>query len=235
MASNGKPQFAKQIFQSQSKGGLAAAVNAAVGQDKTALTRGSPASVQPAPHQNAAQSREAITKTTRTKKHGSSKRKTVHLVLWVKPIVKAALQRIAEQEGLSMSRAGGALLERALQQTIDMHYHALLEPIIRHEIQQQMQGISNRLAFLLARTAFASEQTRAIVANILGRQSGMTTDELKHILTMTKRSAHGTLTRRNPEFEELIAAMKQWVEHAEQEPRTAEQNLTDRGTPTNAV
>jgi hypothetical protein len=56
-------------------------------------------------------------KTTRAKKHGSTKRKTVHLVLWVNPIVKAELQRIAEQEGLSMSRA-----ERAtkLMSDIDM-------------------------------------------------------------------------------------------------------------------
>jgi cytoskeletal protein RodZ len=32
----------------------------------------------------------------RTKKHGNTKRKAVHLVLWVNPIVKAALMRSAE-------------------------------------------------------------------------------------------------------------------------------------------
>ena len=220
MASNGTPQSERNVFSRQPNGVVAAAVNASVVQDKTALTRGSPASPQPAPPHKAAQSRAVSNKTTRAKKHGSSKRKTVHLVLWVNPIIKAELQRIATEEGLSMSRAGGALLARALQQNIDMQYHALLEPIIRHEIQQQMQGISNRLAWLLARNAFAAEQTRAIATNILGRQSGMTEETLKHILARTKRTAHGILTRRNPEVEELIAAVKQWVDNAEKDQPT---------------
>jgi hypothetical protein len=81
-----------------------------------------------------------------------------------------------------------------------------------------MQGISNRLAWLLARNAFASEQTRSLVTNILGRQSGMTEETLKTILVMTKRSAKGNLTRRNPELLELIEAVKQWVDDEEKEP-----------------
>jgi hypothetical protein len=81
-----------------------------------------------------------------------------------------------------------------------------------------MQGISNRLAFLLARTAFSSEQTRFIATNILGRQDGMTEETLKTILAMTKRTAQGNLTRRNPELEELIAAIKQWLDDDKNEP-----------------
>jgi CRISPR/Cas system-associated protein Cas7 (RAMP superfamily) len=46
----------------------------------------------------------------------------------------------------------------------------------------------------------------------------MTEETLKTILTMTKRSAKGNLTRRNPELEELIAAIKQWLDHDEHEP-----------------
>jgi hypothetical protein len=212
MPSNGNHQFVRQVFSLQSNGAAGGAGGRFGVQDKTALTRGSPASDQPAPLPKPAQSREVNNNPQRSKKHGSTKRKTVH------PIVKAELQRIATEEGLSMSRAGGALLARALQQNIDMQYHALLAPIIRHEIQQQMQGISNRLAWLLARTAFAAEQTRAIATNILGRQGDMTEETLKHILARTKRTAHGILTRRNPEVEELIAAVKQWLDHEEQEP-----------------
>jgi hypothetical protein len=218
MAGNGNPQLLTQVFPLQSNGAAGKRFDASVVQDKTALTRGSPASDQPEPLPKPAQSHPLNNNPQRSKKHGSTKRKTVHLVLWVNPIIKAELQRIATEEGLSMSRAGGALLARALQQNIDMQYHALLEPIIRHEIQQQMQGISNRLAWLLARTAFAAEQTRAIATNILGRQGDMTEETLKHILARTKRTAHGILTRRNPEVEELIAAIKQWLDHEEQEP-----------------
>jgi hypothetical protein len=84
-----------------------------------------------------------------------------------------------------------------------------------------MNARDTRLAWLLVRVAFASEQTRAIAANILGRQQGMTEETLKTILAMTKRSAHAQLTRRNPALAELLVAVKQWVGQAENEPTTA--------------
>jgi hypothetical protein len=93
MASNGNPQFLKQIFSQQSNGAVIERLQRFGGQDKTALTRGRAASRQPEPVHKAAQSRGVNTKAQRTKKHGSNKRKTVHLVLWVNPIVKAELQQ----------------------------------------------------------------------------------------------------------------------------------------------
>jgi hypothetical protein len=122
MASNKNPQFLRNVFSLQSNGAAGEAGRRFGGQDKTALTRGSAATPQPEPHTKPARSQPLNNKPQRIKKHGSSKRKTVHLVLWVNPIVKAELQRIADQEGLSMSRAGGALLSRVLQQNIDMRY-----------------------------------------------------------------------------------------------------------------
>jgi hypothetical protein len=198
MASNGKPQFLRQIFQQQPKVVVAEAVNAAVRQDKTALTRGSPASAQPEPHQKAARSQPLNNNPKRAKNHGSTKRKTVHLVLWVKPIVKAELQRLADGEGLSLSKTGGTLLERALQQHIDMQYNALLTPVIERTIKKEIRSLSNRLAMLLARTLFASEQTRSLTTNILGRQPGVNEDLLKHILAMSQKAAKGTLSRKTP-------------------------------------
>ena len=209
MASNGKPQFLKDIFLQQSKGGLAAAVNASVGQDKTALTRGSPASHQPEPLPKAAQSRPLNNKTPRSKKHGSTKRKTVHLVLWVKPIVKAELKRIADQEGLSLSKAAGTMLARALDGHMDRHYNTLLTPVIESAINKEIRSYSNRIATLVARTLFASEQTRSLTTNILGRQPGITEDLLKHILAMSQKAAKGNLTRKTPP--ELIDAIEQWL------------------------
>jgi hypothetical protein len=209
MASNGKPQFFKNIFPQQSNGAAGEAGDASVRQDKTALTRGSPAAPQPAPLPNPARSHPLNNYPQRAKNHGSTKRKTVHLVLWVNPIVKAELQRIAEQEGLSMSRAGGALLARALQQHIDMRYSAFLTPVIETAIKKEIRSLSNRLAMLLARTLFASEQTRSLTTNILGRQPGVNEDLLKHILSMSQKAAKGTLSRKTPP--ELIAAIEQWL------------------------
>jgi hypothetical protein len=209
MASNGKPQFLKNIFQNQSKAVFADAVDASVVQDKTALTRGRTASRQPEPRHKAAQSCVMSKLAERSKKHGSSRRKTVHLVLWVNPIVKAQLQRLADREGLSMSKAGGVLLSRALQQNIDMQYNALLTPVIETAIKKEIRSFSNRIAMLLARTLFASEQTRSLTTNILGRQPGITEDLLKHILAMSQKAAKGNLSRKTPP--ELVTAIEQWL------------------------
>jgi hypothetical protein len=218
MASNRKPQLLRQIFSQQSNVAAAEAVDASVRQDKGRISSARTGTPQLAPHEKPPRPHSLNTATARSKKKPIPKRQTVHLTLWVDPIVKAELQRLAAQEGLTVSKTGAAFLEQALQNNVDMHYSALLEPIIRHEIHKQMQGISNRLAFLLARTAFSSEQTRSLATNILGRQSGMTEETLKTILAMTKRTAKGNLTRRNPELEELISAIKQWLDHDENEP-----------------
>jgi hypothetical protein len=220
MASNGNHQSAKNIFSRQPNGGVAETLDASVEQDKTALTRGSPASPQPEPPQKAAQSHALNNNPQRAKKHGSTKRKTVHLVLWVKPIVKAELQRIADQEGLSLSKAAGTLLARALDGHMDRNYNALLTPIIETAIDKRMRARDARLAWLLVRVAFDAGQTRSLVTNILGRQSGMTEETLKTILAMSQRTAKGNITRRTPQLTELMEVVEKWLlaEHDEKAP-----------------
>jgi hypothetical protein len=176
------------------------------------------ASGQPAAGTHAPRAKPLHPNGTRSPNGNTAKTTTVHLDLWVSPIVKAELKCIAEQEGLSMSATGAGLLEGAIRQKLHLQQGVLLQPLIKQAIRDQMQGISNRLAFLLARNAFSSEQTRSLATNILGRQSGMTEETLKTILEMTKRTAKGNLTRRNPELEELIAAIKQWLDYEETEP-----------------
>jgi hypothetical protein len=203
MASNGKPQSERYVFSLQSNVAAGSVKDAAVRQDKGRMKSARTGTQQPAPPKKPRRPHRLNTATARPKNNPVSKRKTVHLTIWIDPIVKAELQRIAKAEGLTVSKTGSAFLEQALQDNVDMHYSALLEPIIRHEIRKQMQGISNRLAFLLARNAFSSEQTRALTTNILGRMANITEEELKTILAMTKRTAKGNLTRRNPELEGL--------------------------------
>jgi hypothetical protein len=70
-----------------------------------------------------------------------------------------------------MSATGAALLEAAIRQKLNIQHGVLLQPIIKTAMQEAMQGISNRLAFLLARTAFSSEQTRSLATNILDRKA----------------------------------------------------------------
>src|ERR671914_1166579 len=218
MASNGNPQSERFVFPLQSNVAAAEAGNAAVRQDKARIASARTGTPQPAAVTHTPRAKPLHPNGTRTPNRNVAKSSTVHLDLWVNPIVKAELQRLAEQEGLSVSATGAALLEGALRQKLHLQQGVLLQPLIKQTIRDQMQGISNRLAFLLARNAFSSEQTRSLATNILGRQQGMTEETLKNILAMTKRTAKGNLTRRNPELEELIVAIKQWLDDAEQEP-----------------
>src|SRR6266704_1094056 len=92
---------------------------------------------------NGVQSHQLNTNPSRSQKGNTSKRKTVPLMLWVNPRVKAELTRIAENEGLSMSATGGAFLEQALQQNLYTQHAALLEPIIEKAIRKHMRSYSN--------------------------------------------------------------------------------------------
>ena len=70
---------------------------------------------------------------------------------------------------------------------------------------------------LLARTLFASEQTRSITTNILGRMPDITPDQLKHILTMSQQAAKGNLSRKTPP--ELVTAIEQWLLFPDEEEK----------------
>jgi hypothetical protein len=221
MASNGKPQLLRNIFQNQSKRVVADAGNASVRQDKARISSARIGTRQPAPETKFTRAKPLPSKLPRSQNQPTRTKRTKKLTLWVEPIVKDELARIAKREGLSLSKSGAAFLKRSLQQNIDLSYSALLTPIIEAAIDKRMNARDNRLAWLMVRNIFASEQTRAIAANILGRQHGMTGETLKTILAMTKRSAKATLTRRNPELAELIAAVQQWLTETENEPATA--------------
>src|SRR3712207_778559 len=148
-----------------------------VGQDKGAVHRASHTTLQPAPPEPAMRP-QPVRRTARASIRPTPKRRTVHLTVWVKPGVKAELQRVAEQQGLSVSATGATLLEAALRQNLHIQHAALLQPIIEQAIRKQMRGISTRLAWLLVRVAFDVGQTRSLVTNLLGRQPGVSEDLL---------------------------------------------------------
>jgi hypothetical protein len=182
-----------------------------VGQDKIVPKQDRVASAEAASREKDARARQQLyTKVPRTQKR-SSKRQTVPLTLWVKPQLKAEIQRFAASEGLSVSKTGAAFLEEATRQKLHVQHAVLLQPIIEQAIRKQMRGISTRLAWLLVRIAFDAGQTRGIVTNILRRQPGMTTQLLDHILDGSSKTAKGNITRRTPQIATLIDAVEQWM------------------------
>jgi hypothetical protein len=215
MVNNRNHQSARNVFQNQQQKSINASETLKVRQDKARKTSDRAASRQPASVNHPIRAEQLNPTSTRSNPSIVQKTPTVHLDLWVQPVIKTELKHIATQEGLSMSATGAALLEAAIRQKLHIQQGVLLQPLVKQAIRDQMQGLSNRLAWLMARNVFASEHTRSLVTNILSRQPGMTEEKLKDILARTQQVAKGNLTRRNPELEELIDALKKWLDEGE--------------------
>ena len=212
MANTVQPHFSQNVFLNQSHSVIKQQQNLGVRQDKRANFSARIASQQPASLKKVMRAQQLKKDTPRSQNKPNLKRKTEQLTLWVKPIVKTELKRLAEQEGLTISSVGAAFLEKAMQTNLDMQYGALLQPIIREAIAKQMRSMRTRLAFLLVRVAFASEQTRSLVTNVLGRQQGVTPSVLNEILDGSSEAAKGKITHRTPQLEELITEVERWFQ-----------------------
>ena len=191
-----------------------------VRQDKARVESARVRLPQPAPVTKVTRARLSNTSRVRSPSaiRGSEKRERI--TLWVDPLVKAELARLADQEGMSISAAGAAFLDKALQRNIDLEYSALLAPIIEQAIARQMRGIATRLAWLLVRVAFDTGQTRCLVTNILGRQPGVSDAILKTILEGGARTSKANIMRRTPQIESLVETVEQWMTGEEEERRT---------------
>jgi hypothetical protein len=147
-----------------------------------------------------------------------AKRQTVKLTTWVKPAVKHELQRIAEDEGLTVSRTGAAALEQWVAQQSHIQHRGIFQPMIEHAIAKEMRAYSSRLVTLLVRSMFESGQTRTLVANMLGRQPGVTQEMLDRMLNYSRDVAKRNITRVTPQLESLITEIEQWLLQGEAQP-----------------
>jgi len=157
---------------------------------------------------------EVSSNPARSQNRSTPKRKTVHLTLWVKPVVKEELQRRASRESISVSATGAAFLEQALQSDIDMQYGAMLQPIIERTINKHLGTRDRRLAFLLARSAFESGMTKALVLFVL-KQAGVDQARLKAMLDESSRKARTTLLKKTPQLETVLSEVAAWLEENE--------------------
>ncbi len=201
----------RNVFVPQSRTPTVQQPRRGVGQDKPRPPHDRTASTQPAPPPKVMRPHETNSNSARSQKRSTPKRKTVHLTLWVKPTVKAELQRRAGRDGISVSATGGAFLEKALQEDIDMQYGAMLEPIIERTISKHLRSRDHRLAFLLARAAYESGMTKALVLFVL-KQAGVDQARLKAMLDESSRKARTTLLRKTPQLETVLSEVAAWLE-----------------------
>ncbi len=141
----------------------------------------------------------------------STTRQTVQLTTWVKPSVKAEYQRIAQAEGLTVSRTGAAALEDWLARRSHIQHRGIFQPMIEQAIAKEMRAYSSRIALLLVRSLFTSEQTRAIAYNILRRQPGLTDEKVDDIMDGSKHTAKRNIAQVAPELTPIIREIETWL------------------------
>jgi RecB family endonuclease NucS len=145
------------------------------------------------------------------KRTHSRKRKTVVVSLWVKPEIKAEIKRLAEKEGLSVSKYAGSLLEEGLHQKLHIQHAVLLQPLIEQAISRRMAAISTRLSSLLVRGVLDTGQVRRLVVNLLARQPGMTQQTLEEIIDGSQEGSRKQITHMTPQLASLIAEVEKWL------------------------
>lgn len=214
------PRSQQNIFPRQSARPPVQQPRRGVGQDNPTPPRERTATPPPASATQMMRTQPMETPRPRSPKLSSSKRKTIAVTLWMSPLERAELQRVARLKGLSLSQTGRALLVSMLERNLYDQHTALLDPIIEKAIGKHLRASSTRLAVLLVRVAFASEQTRSLVTNILARQPGVNPKVLTDILDGSSKAAQGKIMYKTPQLQALIEEVEHWFQERETNQHT---------------
>jgi hypothetical protein len=211
------PQFSRNGLRSPSHDTSSAQPLRGVRQDKRAKLPARKGTKQPARTHTPSARIGLINGSARSQNQFSATAPLVQLPLWVKPIVKAEVKRMAEINGISPSAQGAALLEEILRQKLHIQQAATLETALEKIINRAISRRDARLAHLLVRMAFASEQGRGLASTLLSRSPGMTDDMLNNILDRSAKAAKKKITHSSPQLEEIMKDLEEML--AEQEGR----------------
>lgn len=83
--------------------------------------------------------------------------------------------------------------------------------MIERAIAKEIRAYSSRIALLLVRSLFTSEQTRAITYNILRKQPGLTDEKLDDIMHGSKNTAKRNIAQVSPELTPIIQQLETWL------------------------
>ena len=145
-----------------------------------------------------------------TQTHIKHQKTSEKVTLWVKPAVKAELKRLAGMDGLTVSKTGATFLEEAIHQKLHIQHALLLQPIIEQTVRKELRSFGNRLVFFLMRIAFASEQARILVTNVLDRilrREGVGEPTLTSLIDQSNKLARRNIIHKSPQLQTL---MEEW-------------------------
>lgn len=157
------------------------------------------------------------TPNSRSQKRSSAQSRTEQVTIRLEPRVKADLQYLAAQEGISVSATGEALIVEGIRQRLDSQHAVLMSEIIATAIHKNMRAVTNQLALLLVRVYLETAQNHILTTTLLSRQLGMSHAALKTLVQASHNTAKTNLTTRSHALKNLIAEMQAWLEQEEKE------------------
>jgi hypothetical protein len=174
MLYNKTPRSKQNIFQNQSK--IPTTNNSPdkkskestdVWQDKGVLTKALSASTEPAPLSKGSRAVAFSNNKIARTQYTTGRVKLVHTTIWLHPLVRAELERIAERELLSLSQVGATACEEWVRYDIHRQQESVIITKLRQVMREELQIFGNRIVFFLMKIAFSAEQARILTTNVL--------------------------------------------------------------------
>jgi hypothetical protein len=146
----------------------------------------------------------------------SKKRQTVHVTLWVSPSEKAELERLAQQEGLSVSQTGRTILVDGLRQRLRIEREVLAQPILEQTIHKEISRLIGKLSLLLGQGMFEAGQMRRLFVNHLYRnvthaEQKLTKEAFYELLDTCREETIKNMFSRTRHNSEVVAAIAKWL------------------------
>jgi hypothetical protein len=129
----------------------------------------------------------------------------------MRPGVKAALESLADQTGLSFSATAAKGLEIYVRAKIQDQQEALFEPKMRTMMRREIRVSDKRHLYFEMRNAIAAEQTRILTTDLYKRllqQEGVPLKEINQKLDNTYTMARDNILRKTktPQLKNLFDA-----------------------------
>jgi hypothetical protein len=158
----------------------------------------------------------------------NARMKLVHTTFWLHPLVRSELERIAECERLTLSQVGATGLDQWVRGRLHDQHESLLYPVLRQLIRDELRAFGNRIVFFLIRIAFAAEQSRILITNVLHKltiQMGLPIDKFNEMVDKSNKMARRNIIARSPEIKTL---MKEWEASHEDEKEEDKTNANGK-------
>jgi hypothetical protein len=207
-------------------------------QDKGALGSAPQASPQPAPGTEGARRSLVDTARDRSQNRTDGLKRSARLTLRVYPGVKTALERIADDDGVSLSEASAKGLEVFARAKIHDQEEAMFEPRMQAMMRREIRASDNRHIYFEMRNAIAAEQTRILTTDLYKRQlvkEGVPLKEINKKLDDAYTMARTNVLRKtkSPQLKNLLSEWwrltEDWTSDRQDQAEGREEEKADEG------